>query len=133
MALLPDTTLYPSESLLPAAGPNVLTGTAIVYIDAAILFGQVNPNAFATTYFFEYGPTVAYGTSVPASEDRAAGSGSAYVQVSEGILGLSISTYHYRLVAESSDGTDYGADESFEVTSADSSRRGFVHAAGRGQ
>ncbi len=130
MALLPNTTLYPSESLLPASGPNALTGGAIVYAGAAILLGSVNPNGFDTTYHFEYGTTIAYGTSAASSS---VGSGTAWVEVNDAVLGLSLGTYHYRVVAVSSDGTDYGADATFTVTADRPALHGFVHAAGRGQ
>ncbi len=83
----------------------------------ATLNGKVNPTGFATSYRFEYvsdadhkasGYTKAI--SVPASP-KAVGSGIADVAVSETIAPLTPSTtYHYRLVATSEEGTTTGPD-----------------------
>lgn len=63
----------------------------------AILRGTVNPNNANTTYYFEYGPTMSYGTRTNVA---LAGSGNAPVPVSTQIMGLTPGiTYHYRLVA----------------------------------
>jgi sugar lactone lactonase YvrE/putative hemolysin len=76
----------------------------------ATLNGTVNPAGFATTYRFEYGPTTAYGTSVPVPNE-AVGSGEDDVKVSKAISGLTANTqYHFRLVATNEKGTTYGKD-----------------------
>jgi hypothetical protein len=75
----------------------------------------VNPNGLATSYRFDYGPTVAYGSSTPAV---AVGAGVVPLPVSAAVSGLeSGTTYHYRLVATNSLGTAFGADAS--VTTRD--------------
>lgn len=77
----------------------------------ATLNASVNPRGGATTYQFEYGPTTAYGSKVPATA-ASAGSGTSAVAVSEKATGLSEGTiYHYRLVATNEAGTAFGADK----------------------
>ena len=79
----------------------------------AKLNAAVNPHGLATTYYFEYGTTTAYGTKAPTSP-ASIGSGFADVSVSQTLSGLSSNTtYHFRVVAENSEGTSYGKDESF--------------------
>lgn len=77
------------------------------------LKGTVNPNALATTYYFEWGATTAYGAKN--GVEMNAGSGSSPVSVSTGPIpgfteGLS---YHFRVVAKNKDGTTFGADYEF--------------------
>jgi hypothetical protein len=73
--------------------------------------GTVTPNLRSTQYHFEYGTTTAYGSSTP---DGDAGAGGAAVPVSAPATGLTpATTYHYRLVATSADGTAAGADMTF--------------------
>jgi hypothetical protein len=100
------------------SGPAVTTGDATgVSSRAATLTGQVIPNGRATTYHFEFGQTAAYGSSTP---DQGAGSGVDPVAVSAGVDGLArATTYHYRLVAASSDGTTAGADRTFVTSRSD--------------
>jgi DNA-binding beta-propeller fold protein YncE len=79
----------------------------------ATLNATVNPEGSATTYQFEWGKTTSYGTKIPTSA-ASVGSGSANVEVSEGISGLEEgATYHYRVVATSEAGTTTGADKTF--------------------
>ncbi|MGN6816105.1 MAG: hypothetical protein ACTHK3_08470, partial [Solirubrobacterales bacterium] len=79
----------------------------------ALLHASINPEALATTYYFEYGPTTAYGTKVPITPESI-GSGSSIVQVSQTATGLSKgTTYHYRAIAESAAGLVEGADSTF--------------------
>jgi RHS repeat-associated protein len=97
--------IYDAE---PVAETKSATG---VKATEATLKGSVNPKGLATTYWFEYGPTAAYGTSIPA-EPKSAGSGSSPVEVGETVSGLEEgTTYHYRLVATSAGGTAYGEDK----------------------
>jgi len=77
----------------------------------ATLNGTVNPNGLETKYWFEYGPTTAYGTK---TAETSAGSGTANASASKGITGLAeATTYHYRLVGSNSEGKSYGADQTF--------------------
>jgi sugar lactone lactonase YvrE len=80
---------------------------------SATLKASVNPTCLATTYQFEYGKTTSYGSKAPASPSSA-GSGTDPVAVSQAISGLQASTtYHFRIVAENSEGVAYGKDETF--------------------
>ena len=75
---------------------------------SAQLQGGVYPNGNDTTYWWEYGTTSAYGQQTPATD---IGAGTSPVAVSDSLAGLaSGTTYHYRLVASNSLGTEYGYD-----------------------
>lgn len=91
--------------------PSATTGMATnVTADSATLNGVVNPNGSLTTYYFEWGPTTAYGNMTP-STPASAGSGINNVAVSVNLSSLNPNTlYHYRLVATNSAGTGYGSD-----------------------
>jgi autotransporter-associated beta strand protein len=96
------------------ASPMVVTGSATNILDvSATLNGTVNPNTLATTAFFEYGLTTAYGqiAAIPSP-----GSGTDVIPVSANITGLLPSTtYHFRLVAENGAGTSIGDDVTFNT------------------
>ena len=100
-----------SASAAPSA-PAATTGSATDVAESrATLSGTVDPNGQSTTYFFQYGTSTAYGTQ---TSPAGAGSGSTPVGVNRAIFGLSPNTtYHYRLVAQSSAGTTNGADQTF--------------------
>jgi hypothetical protein len=105
-------------SLALAAGPPVpVTGAAsAVTATGAKLAGTVNPNGLATTAAFDYGTSVAYGSST-APQD--AGAGTLAVDVAATLTGLQPSTtYHYRLSASSSGGTEAGTDHTFTTPAA---------------
>jgi hypothetical protein len=95
-----------------ATKPGVSTGGASkVTITTATLNGRVNPHGAATTYFFQYGTTPAYGSR---AADAAAGAGTAAVGAAAAIAGLGPNTkYHYRLVARNPVGTTVGGDRTF--------------------
>ena len=78
---------------------------------SAVLHGLVDPNDRKTTYWFELGPTTAYGTSTnPAS----AGSGKVAVTVNRGVDTLQpATTYHVRVVASNDRGITSGDDVTF--------------------
>jgi hypothetical protein len=100
----------PGRPAPPTVGTQDATG---VTTSEATLNGAINPNGVETTYHFEYGPTSAYGTSVPAAA-ASAGSGTSAVQVPAPLSGLQReATYHYRLVATNALGTTYGGDHTF--------------------
>ena len=92
--------------------PTVLTQAATaITTTTATLNGTVNPNSLATTYHFEWGTTVSYGTNTTTTS---AGSGTATLPESANITGLTAgTTYHFRIVAVNSDGTSNGGDLTF--------------------
>jgi phosphodiesterase/alkaline phosphatase D-like protein len=93
---------------LPSAATGPLTALGP---SSATVTGTVNPVGRATTVWFEYGRTTAYGFRTTA---RDVGAGTADVPVSITLTGLrSGLRYHYRLVAQSSGGTTAGRDSSF--------------------
>jgi len=82
----------------------------------AKLNGIVNPEGTSTTYWFEYGTTVSYGTKIPLSPESV-GAGTSNIPVSQTPSGLSPSTlYHFRVVAQSAAGVGTGADKTFTTT-----------------
>jgi hypothetical protein len=81
---------------------------------SANLSGSIDPTGLDTTYHYEYGPTVAYGTSVPVP-DADIGSGFSSVGVPVSLTGLVPGEYHIRLVASNSAGTTYGPDTLFKT------------------
>ena len=100
----------------PPHEPSVVTEPASgVARTEATVNGSVNPNGGnVTSCYFEYGTTVAYGSSVPCSS--LPGSGESKVEVSAPVSGLSESTtYHFRIVATNSLGTSYGLDHTFST------------------
>jgi plastocyanin len=80
----------------------------------ATLNGKVNPSGQATTYFFKYGKTTAYGQeTTPGST----GAGGAAVPEFAMVSGLTAATtYHFQMVAQSASGTTTGADRTFTTT-----------------
>lgn len=80
---------------------------------SAELTGSVNPRLGSTTYRFEWGPTTAYGHSIPVP-DGDAGSGDAPVAVSARLEGLTAGiTYHFRLAATNQYGSTASLDQTF--------------------
>lgn len=91
--------------------PSVTTEAASgVKRDRANLTASINPQATSTTYKFQYGPTAAYGSSLPASGEVGAGSGTSAITVSGFVWVPAGTTYHYRVVAKNANGTSYGSD-----------------------
>lgn len=78
--------------------PNVATGPASqVGKNSATVTGVISPNKQATTYYFQYGTSTAYGSQTLAATVPA---GTAPVTVSASIQGLEARTiFHYRIVA----------------------------------
>ena len=98
-----------------SSAPVAVTGAASgVTPTTATLSGSVDPNGRATTWFFEYGTSTAYGSRTGA---RSAGSGTSARSASASVTNLTPGTlYHYRLVATSDAGTSRGADRTFATT-----------------
>jgi hypothetical protein len=97
--------------------PRVTTEPATnVTQNAATLRGSVNPVGFLTSYYFEWGPTTAYGNRVPSTDASLAAATGAQA-VSQDLQGLAPgATLHYRLVATNSFGTVFGSDQSFTTS-----------------
>ena len=106
-----------SDQTFTTTGPPIVhTGSPTgISSSGATLTGSVDPRGHSTQYYFQYGPTTAYGLVVPA---RSAGSGAAS-SVSVAVGGLtSGKTYHFRLVAQNSSGTSSTPDASFTTAGA---------------
>jgi phosphodiesterase/alkaline phosphatase D-like protein len=99
--------------------PIVITGPSRdVTASSATIGGTINPNGMATTYYFDYGLTPAFGGKVPLTP-QSAGSGTSPVSVTTSLAGLKANTtYYYRLVAVNSDGTSNGANMTLQTSSA---------------
>ena len=101
-----DVGAYELQPVAPAAtaAPTTGIGTA-----AATLNGMINSHGFQTSWHFDYGPTIAYGSSTPI---QTLVSGTEPVSVT--IAGLLPSTtYHFTLIASTSGGTTETVDQTF--------------------
>ncbi|MCW3014224.1 MAG: fibronectin type protein [Solirubrobacterales bacterium] len=108
--------LTPAAAL--AVGPPAATSGAATDLTptTAKLAGTVNPNGLPTTVAFDYGTSTAYGSSTSIQD---VGTGTAAVDVVAAVSGLKAGTsYHYRLSASNSGGTDAGADRTFTTPAA---------------
>ncbi len=112
-----DFNLYgdPSLSLFESfqgTPPTVTTVSAdTITTNSATVNGTVNPNGLETTYYFQYGETIVYGSE---SSHLSAGSGDNTVAVEAALSGLTPGTlYHYRLLASNATGINYGGDMTF--------------------
>lgn len=75
----------------------------------ATVHGLVNPEGSETKYYFEYGPTKAYGSK---TAEVNIGSGTSNLEESKAITGLTgDTTYYYRTVATSTGGTADGSSK----------------------
>jgi phosphodiesterase/alkaline phosphatase D-like protein len=103
---------FTTASVPTTPPPVAKTGGAQgVTATSATLTGTANPKGTATTYYFQYGATAAYGSVTPSGN---AGSGSRDVSVSAALSGLARNTtYHYRLIVTNAGGTSFGADRTF--------------------
>ena len=80
----------------------------------AKLNGSYIGNGEDTHFYFEWGPTSAYGHTAPAAPGTDDGSVTGPRNVSLELPGLGIDTsYHYRLVASNAVGTTHGFDKAF--------------------
>jgi phosphodiesterase/alkaline phosphatase D-like protein len=81
----------------------------------ATLNAAVNPNRLDTTYRFEFGTTVAYGSQSPVVD---VGSGSSDEAASTDLSALEPgTTYHFRVVATNVAGTTFGDDQTLTTSS----------------
>jgi len=105
-----------STSAQPNTPPTAVTLAADnVTSSGARLRGQSNPNGTPTSVFFQFGTTTNYG-SVSAS--ISIGGGVNLVSFSATVNLMASTTYHYRLCASSSAGTNYGSDMTFTTAAA---------------
>ena len=95
------------------AGPEVMDAAAsAVSSTAAILSAKVKPGFQATSFHFEYGPTVGYGSSVGGG--ALSGADNDQHEVFGSISGLRPNTtYHFRAIASNASGAVTGADQTF--------------------
>jgi hypothetical protein len=100
----------------PAILPVVVTDPATLVTGvSATLNGTVNANNASTVVTFEYGTTIAYGTSVTATPSPV--TGVTNTAVTYALSGLTPNTtYHFRAVGVNSAGTANGADLTFTTT-----------------
>jgi hypothetical protein len=89
---------------------------------SANVTGTVNPDGAETHYYYQYGPTTAYGQST-ATEAPGISAGSVTGAVPAPAILVPLVpgvTYHYRLVAWNEDGTSYGQDQMFTTPAGQS-------------
>jgi hypothetical protein len=97
----------------PTPAPQVSTTAALHVLEtSALLTAAINPEGQETSYYFQYGPTKAYGLQTPTVN---LGSGMAKIKVGKPIAKLQAGElYHYRVVAVTSTGVVVpGHDRSF--------------------
>ncbi len=101
------------ETLVPVPGTTTEEAKNVGK-DSAELNGSFTGNGEDTHYYFEYGKTESYGSSVPASPaDAGSPSGETHVAPIT-VTGLEGATeYHFRLVATNKYGTSRGGDLTF--------------------
>jgi len=97
-----------------ATPPGVKTGSATAIAQqTATIKGSINPHGVPTAFYFQFGPTTAYGTRTTTGD---AGAGTKTIAASAPLTALKPNTtYHYRLVAFSTAGTTRGADRTFKT------------------
>jgi len=99
-----------ASAVVPSVSTRAPTG---VTVQSATLRGAVNPRSLATTYFFQYGPTAAYGAQTAPTPLAA---GATAVNVSARGIGLvPAATFHFRLVATNASGTSVTPDRTFRT------------------
>ena len=89
--------------------PTVSTRPARLSGSSVLLEGTVDPHALATTYYFKYGPTTAYGQQTAVGKIEASATAVAAQKVSEAAPGIK-EGFHYRVVATNAGGTSEGHD-----------------------
>lgn len=83
---------------------------------SARLNGAIDPHADEATYYFEYGPTTAYGTQTTVQTLFGEGMRDVYADVT-GLASNKI--YHFRLAGRTTTATNYGADVSLFIPSGE--------------
>ena len=106
-------------NIVGSATPPTVTTLAAngITTTGATLNGTVNANGSSTTVTFQYGLTVAYGTTVPGVPATA--TGNTATPVIAAITGLTPNTlYHFRVVGVNAGGTTNGTDLTFTTAAA---------------
>ena len=95
------------------ATPTATTeGTSAIGFDRATISGLAdNPDLTGGTVFFEFGPTLSYGSRTDAQPIAAATRGDAFAATLADLAPAT--TYHYRAVVTNAVGTVVGADRTF--------------------
>ncbi|HEX4483614.1 MAG TPA: hypothetical protein VH081_07485 [Solirubrobacteraceae bacterium] len=106
---LPSLALSAAPTSAPGLPRAATGGVGNVRGTSATLQGTVNPHGLATTYFFQYGPTAAYGSATPTT---LVGSGTTTVKVAQTVANLPVGD-HYRIVATNAKGTKPGRDRTY--------------------
>jgi hypothetical protein len=115
LVALAATVVGTAPAMASGSAPDVQTqAPTSVVSTTAVFHGLVNPRTRMTSYWFEVGTTLAYGTTTtPAS----AGKGDKPVAVTGSIGGLQPATaYHVRLVASNDRGVSQGGDATFTTS-----------------
>ena len=104
---------------LAAPRAPAIDGEAVVSVGAtsAVIRGLIDPNWYATTYFFQYGTDTTYaGGTLPAPPGiplpSARGGADQLVTLPLAALNKN-TTYHYRVVAINANGPTFGPDQTF--------------------
>jgi hypothetical protein len=84
------------------SAPTASTRPARLNGSSVLLEGAVNPHTLATTYYFKYGPTTAYGHVTAVGRIEASATATRPQKVSEPATGVK-EGFHYRLVASNAD------------------------------
>jgi hypothetical protein len=104
--------LVASNAALAAAPTATTQAATSITTTSAQLNSYVNPNGLSTTIYFQYGLTTSYGSSTSLGG----------IGTTAGNYGFTVSsltpntTYHFRIVAYSSDGYGYGSDMTFTTS-----------------
>ena len=103
-----DRTFTTSQQPVPTITTQAPTNIANTTVT---LNSLVNPNGYATSMHFEWGLTTSYGTSTTTQN---LGGGAGDLAVAANLTGLGQgSPYHFRAVANNSNGTTLGPDQTF--------------------
>lgn len=117
---------FTTASAAPSVGGQSTTRVGEL---SARLVGRLDPRGLTSAFYFEYGPTRAYGSRTRSSTVRVQ-AGASSVRVTALVKHLRPGTrYHYRLVASNSAGTARGADSSFRTAPLLRTKLGAVRGA----